>query len=93
MRNNVCWRIHLVLTCIMATRRTSPCKPTAMAPIAMAVGPAINFNTIPNMVRLGPHAIIFSCKAMNIPAWIDQVLNGKPKTKDKERKDKEKKSK
>ena len=46
---------------MMATRKTSPCKPTAMAPIAMAAGPAMNLKTIPNMVKLVPHAIIFAC--------------------------------
>lgn len=55
---------------MIETRKTSPCKPTAIQPIAIAAGPAMNFNTIPNTVKLGPHAIKFSCKAMNIPAYI-----------------------
>lgn len=55
---------------MIATRRTSPCKPTAREAIATAAGPAINFNTIPNMASFGPHAINFSCKAMNMPSLI-----------------------
>lgn len=51
----------------MATLRTSPCKFIAMQPMAMAAGPAMNFKTIPKMVRLAPHEINFSCNAMNNP--------------------------
>lgn len=54
---------------MMAIRKTSPCKPTAMAPIAMAAGPAMNLSIIPNIVKLVPQAIIFSCRAMNVPAF------------------------
>uniref|UniRef100_A0A9I9EBH5 Uncharacterized protein n=1 Tax=Cucumis melo TaxID=3656 RepID=A0A9I9EBH5_CUCME len=51
-----------------ATRRTSPCKPMATEPMAIAAGPAINFNTISTIVSVGPQAINFSCNAMKIPA-------------------------
>lgn len=58
---------------MIATRRTSPCRPTAIAPMAMAAGPAMNFNTIPNAVKLIPQAITFSCDAINIPMQIPQI--------------------
>lgn len=57
-------------TWMIAIRKTSPCKPTAMEAIAIDAGPAMNFNIIPNIVSFGPHAINFSCKAMNMPASI-----------------------
>lgn len=60
---------------MIATRKTSPCKPTAMEAIAMAAGPAINLNTIPNTVRLGPQAISLSCIAINSPAYIYPILS------------------
>lgn len=57
----------------MATRNTSPCKPTAIHPMAMAAGPAMNFKIIPNTVRLVPQAINFSCKSINSPAKIIKI--------------------
>lgn len=59
-----------VSTWIIAIRRTFPCRPMAMDPIAIAAGPAMNLKTIPNTVRLIPHAISFSCIAMNSPTKI-----------------------
>lgn len=53
---------------MMATRRTSPRRPTAMEPIAMAAGPSANLSTRPSAAKLGPHASTFSCCAMNKPA-------------------------
>ena len=44
---------------MMAMRRTSPRKPTAIEPIAMAAGPAINFNISPNTISFDPHANMF----------------------------------
>lgn len=55
-------------TCMMATRRTSPRRPTAMEPMAMAAGPSANLSTRPSAAKLGPHASTFSCCAMNSPA-------------------------
>lgn len=52
----------------MATRRTSPRRPTAMEPMAMAAGPSANLSTRPSAAKLGPHASTFSCCAMNNPA-------------------------
>lgn len=60
---------------MIATRRTSPRKPKAIEPMAMAAGPAMNLKTIPNTVKLGPHAINFSCSAMNIPAHAHTLVN------------------
>jgi hypothetical protein len=45
---------------MMAIRKTSPRNPTTMALIAIAAGPAMNFKTKPNKVKLGPHEITFS---------------------------------
>ena len=45
---------------MIATRKASPCKPTAIEPMAMVAGPAKNLKTIPNKVRLVPQAISFS---------------------------------
>lgn len=59
--------LYSLFTCIIATRRTSPCKPTAMDPMAMAAGPAMNLSTMPNAVKPGPQAIIFFCNAMKRP--------------------------
>ena len=55
-------------TCMMATRRTSPRRPTAMEPMAMAAGPSANLSTRPSAAKHGPHASTFSCCAMNNPA-------------------------
>ena len=55
---------------MIATRKTSPRKPTAIEPIAIAAGPAINLKIIPITARLVPQAITFSCKAMKIPACM-----------------------
>ena len=45
---------------MIAIRRVAPSKPTAIEPIAIAAGPAINLKTIPNTVSPGPQAMNFS---------------------------------
>ena len=51
----------------METRKISPWIPTAKEATATAAGPAMNFITIPNTVKRIPHAINFSCNAINNP--------------------------
>lgn len=52
---------------MIARRSTFPRSPIAKAPRVVAAGPAMNLNTIPSIVSDGPHAIAFSCSAMNNP--------------------------
>lgn len=60
---------------MIATRRTSPWRPTAREPMAIAAGPAINFKTIPITVKLVPQTINFSWSAMNIPVYMNTHSN------------------
>lgn len=66
--------IYVNVTWMIATRSTSPRRPTAKHPIAMVTGPAMNRRAMPNNVKLVPQARTFSCVAMKIPTIYTQKI-------------------